>query len=124
MPFQGTDSFCIYGIETEDGLRAVSDIVEDSVQSSHFCHTRKADSARRHIEKKDKSSGNKENLEVTISEDLTDGHSTHLDASLKLLEKDELKLQLPSDQVEDDKIHIIETTVGAAQRPNHAMQDY
>ncbi|KAL9087728.1 MAG: hypothetical protein Q9165_006495 [Trypethelium subeluteriae] len=49
-------------------------------------------------------------VETTISEDLADGQNAKLDASLKLLSEDNLRLLLPSDKLEDDEIHIIETT--------------
>lgn len=50
----------------------------------------------------------RENLESTISEDLTDGQVVKLDPSLKLLCEDDMKLLLPSDELEDAKPRIIE----------------
>ena len=66
----------------------------------------------------------KENVETTISEDLAEGQDAKLDASLKLLGDDDLKLLLPSDEPEDDGIHILETTTNAPQRGGLALQDY
>lgn len=67
---------------------------------------------------------NSDDVEITISEDLADGQNTKLDASLKLLGEDDQKLLLPSDELEEDEIHIIETTIDAPQGGNHALQDY
>ena len=55
---------------------------------------------------------------MTISEDLADGHSADLDASLKLLGEDDLKLLLPNNDYEDDEIHITDVA------GNNALQDY
>ena len=68
---------------------------------------------------------NIEDTDFTISEDLADGEVAKLDACLKLLAEDEFVFFLPSDELEDDEIHVIETVNIAAKRyTNHELQDY
>ncbi|KAL9036392.1 MAG: hypothetical protein Q9214_006154, partial [Letrouitia sp. 1 TL-2023] len=65
-----------------------------------------------------------DNTWTTISEDLTDGQSAKLDASLKLLSEDSQKLLLPSDQPDDDEFHIIETVAEGAPGRSNYLDDY
>ncbi|KAL8707014.1 MAG: hypothetical protein Q9225_007885 [Loekoesia sp. 1 TL-2023] len=58
----------------------------------------------------------KENVQVTISEDLADGQTAKFDKCLKLLRGDDLKLLLPNN-LDAGEIHIIE-------EGSHALQDY
>ena len=123
MPLDETESFRVYEAGTDSGVKTVS--AEDSVYQYLHGQIQRADNARKQIDQKEKTAAeDKENIEVTISEDLADGRSANLDASLKLLGEDDLKLLLPSDHLEDDEIHIIETSSVAPLDGNHALQDY
>ncbi|KAL9611363.1 MAG: hypothetical protein Q9167_003982 [Letrouitia subvulpina] len=125
MPLNKTESFRIYEVGTGSGVKAVFNTAEDSIHQYSRVQTQRADDARKQIDQKGKSAAeDKEDIEVTISEDLADGHSANLDASLKLLSEDDPKLLLPSDQLEDDEIHIVQTTNVAPQDGNHAPQNY
>lgn len=66
---------------------------------------------------------NKEIIQATIPEDLADGHKAILDGCLKLLGENDLKLLLSND-LEDDGIHIMETTTSAPGNGNRFLQDY
>ena len=48
-------------------------------------------------------------IETTISEDLADGRSEKLDAGLRLLCDNELRLRIPSDNLADTEIHVTGT---------------
>ena len=63
-----------------------------------------------------------ENIEDTISEDLAEGHTVKLDESLGILGENDLVLFLPSDEPDEDEIHIIAQDSGNSS--NHALQDY
>ena len=67
----------------------------------------------------------KEEIQATISADVSDGHNAQLDASLKLLSEDDPKLLLPND-LEDDEIHILEApgTGLSGVSPFTSAQDY
>ena len=66
-----------------------------------------------------------EDIDNTISEDVADGQLAKLDACLKLLSEDDFIFFLPSDELEDDEIHVIETVdIAAKQYSNHDLQDY
>lgn len=126
MPSDGADSFRNYEVESDSGVKAVSNFAEDSVYQYSRAQTQRAKDIRKQIDQGQEDTGakDKENTEVTISEDLADGHSANLDASLKLLGVGDLKLLLPSDELEDDEIHIIQTTNVALRDGDHAQQQY
>lgn len=128
-PLDDTDVFRSCDFEAHDGVNSVFTFAEDSVHQYSRAQIQRAKDARQRIDqKKEKQEAveNKENIEITISEDLGDSQFAKLDASLKLLSGDELELLIPSDELEDDEIHIIETTTGTQQLGggNHALQDY
>ncbi len=58
----------------------------------------------------------------SISEDLADGQTARLDASLGILSEDDQELLIHGDDRDDDDIHINEITHNAGSR-NHAIQD-
>ena len=125
MPFYGTESLRIDEVETDGVVEAISNIAEDSVHQYSRAQTQRANNARKQInQEKNTRAEDKENIEVTISEDLADGTSAKLDASLKVLSQGDSKLLLVSDELEDDEIHIIETTSEAPLVGNHSLQDY
>lgn len=128
-PLDDKDVFRSCDFEARDGVNSVFTFAEDSVHQYSRAQIQRAKDARQRIDqKKEKQEAveNKENIEITISEDLGDSQFAKLDASLKLLSGDELELLIPSDELEDDEIHIIETTTGTQQLGggNHALQDY
>ena len=117
------DSFRSGQVEIHEGVNAVSTLTENSVYQYSRVQTQRIDETLQRIDqKKEKKDAvnNKENLETTISQDLADGHTANLDASLKLLSEDNPKLFIPGDELEDDEIHIIGTTQGGT----HSLQDY
>lgn len=132
MPlFDAADLFRSCQFETDDGVKAISTFNENSIHQYSFAQIQRTNEARRRIDGKEEKQdaannkvNDKENVEITISEDLGDGQNAKLDASLKLLGVDDQKLLLPSDELEDDEIHIIETAIDAPQRGSHALQDY
>lgn len=110
-------------------MNSVFTFAEDSVHRYSRAQIQRAKDARQRIgQKKEKQEAveNKENMEITISEDLGDSQFAKLDASLKPLSGDELELLIPSDELEDDEIHIIETTTGTQQLGggNHTLEHY
>lgn len=126
MPFDDTEFFSTHEVEPDIGVKAVFNIFEDSVHQYSRAKAQRGEDARNQIvTKKEKNirAGDKENIEVTISEDLADGYSAKLDASLKLLSEDDLKLLLPNHELEDDEVHIIQTT-DVALWDGYALQDY
>lgn len=121
-PLDDTDVFRSCDFDVHHGVNSVFTFAEDSVHRYSRAQIQRAKDARQRIvQKKEKQEAveNKKNIEITISEDLGDGQFAKLDASLKLLGRDELKLLIPSDELEDDEIHIVETNTS-----NHALQDY
>ncbi|KAI7977663.1 hypothetical protein EIK77_010254 [Talaromyces pinophilus] len=121
-PLDDTDVFRSCDFDVHDGVKSVFTFAEDSVRRYSRAQIQRAKDARQRIDqKKEKQEAveNNENTEITISEDLGDGQSAKLDASLKLLSRDELELLIPSDELEDDEIHIIEIST-----ENHALKDY
>ncbi|KAL8629316.1 hypothetical protein Q9189_004965 [Teloschistes chrysophthalmus] len=89
--------------------------------------TQRTNQARQRLYRKQKNPdtiNDKASTQATISEDLADGQTTTLDASLKLLSEENPKLVLPND-LEDDQIHFVgEAPPGERQDENHALQDY
>ena len=65
----------------------------------------------------------KEDVKVTISEDLAEGSSANLDRFLKLLRAQEFKLLVPTDTFEDMEEHIIDRAA-ELQLGNPALRDY
>lgn len=121
-PLDDTDVFRSCDFDVHDGVNSVFTFAEDSVHRYSRAQIQRAKDARQRIDQrkeKQEAVENKKNIEITISEDLGDGQFAKLDASLKLLGGDELKLLIPSDELEDDEIHIIEISTG-----NQALQDY
>lgn len=120
------DSFRSYQFDVHDGANAILTLNESTYQHSFKQILRTNEAQQRIYQKEEKQDAvnDKENVEITISEDLADGQNAKLDASLKLLGEDEQKLLLPSDELDDDEIHIIETNTSATQGGNHALQDY
>jgi hypothetical protein len=67
----------------------------------------------------------KENIEATISEDLAGGQTAKLDTSLKLLGEGDIKLFLPSDELENDKERSDKTLhKPLTDSSPHPLQDY
>lgn len=132
MPlFDAADLFRSCQFEIDDGVKAISTFNENSIHQYSLAQIQRTNEARRRIDGKEEKQdaannkvNDKENVEITISEDLGDGQSAKLDASLKLLGVDDPKLLLPSDELEDDEIHIIETAIDAPQGGSLALQDY
>lgn len=84
--------------------------MQDSITQYSGAQIQRTNEARRQIDQnkeKQDAVNDKVNVEVTISEDLADGQSAKLDASLKLLGGDD-----------------IETTIDASQGGSRALQDY
>ena len=126
MPvLDNADPFRNYQFEIHEGVNAVSTLAQDAVHEYSCRQIQRINEARRWIDqKKEKQDviSNKENVEITISEDLADGQIAKLDASLKLLGEDDQTLLLASDELEDDEIHIIETTIDTIDA-NRALQE-
>ena len=103
-----------FQFDIHDGANAVLTLNESTYQHSFRQILRTNEPQQRIDQEKEKQDviNDKENVEITISEDLADGQNAKLDASLKLLGEDE-----------DDEIHIIETNISATQGA-HALQDY
>jgi hypothetical protein len=120
------DSFRPRRFDASPSINALLIPIEDSIYQYSQAQTQRRTQAQQWIESKEaKDDGNDNNkIEATISEDLADGQTGKLDAALKLLSDDELRLLIPSDELEDDEIHIIETQFGAPQGGNHSLQDY
>ena len=123
------DFFHSCQLEIHEGVNAVFTSTENSISEYSRAQIQRNSDARQRIDQKKKKQDavhekEKENVEITISEDLADGQNTKLDASLKLLGEDDQKLLLPSDELEEDEIHIIETTIDAPQGGIHPLQDY
>lgn len=127
MTFAEIEAFQILDVGTDNGVKVLSDFTEDSIQQYSHARAQRADTVQKLLEQKEEDKAaleNKENIQATISEDLADGYNANLDASLKLLRQDDLKLRLPSDVLEDDEIHIIETTNLKTASGENALQDY
>jgi hypothetical protein len=120
------DSFYPHRFDASPNINALLIPTEDSIYQYSQTQTQRRTQAQQWIESKvaNEDGNYKDKIETTISEDLADGHTGKLDAALKLLSDDELRLLIPSDELEDDEIHIIETQAGAPQGGNHALQDY
>ena len=123
------DFFCGSSFETGEGLNASAAVTDESAQQHSQGLIRRIDQARHWIDQKKEKLDvidNKENIEITISEDLADGQTAKLEASLKLLSEDDLKLFVPNDEPEDDEIHMVEKTFSfpAQDVESHALQDY
>lgn len=117
--------------DATDGVSAFN-LNDSSVQEySRATHDR-ANKAQQLVEQKgaDDEGHNKENIEATISEDLADGQVSKLDACLNLLGEDDPHLYLPSDVLDEDELHFIETEFAPQNLAtgidggNHALQDY
>ena len=135
MPLDESELFQVFEVGADSGVKAVFDIAEDSTSQYSRAQTPHAGDARefanqleiaRNLSRQDERAAakDKENIQVTISEDLADGHNANLDASLKLLSEDDPKLLLRSDLFEDEEIHIIQRTNVAPRGENDALQDY
>lgn len=113
------DSFRSYQLERHDGVNAV---IGNFVSEYSQTRVQRANETRQQIDQKKEKQDSVDNKNVgtTISEDLADGQTAKLEASLKLLSEDDLKLFIPNDELEDDEIHIIETTVGGPK----SLEDY
>lgn len=117
--------------DATDGVSAFN-LYDFSVQEySRATHDR-ANKAQQLVEQKgaDDKGHNEENIEATISEDLADGQVSKLDACLNLLGEDDPHLCLPSDVLDEDELHFIETefapqniTTGT-NGGGHALQEY
>jgi hypothetical protein len=125
----GADLFRSCQLETHDGVNAFHPLSEDSVYQYSRAQIERTNKARQWIDQKTKKQNtveDKDQVDATISEDLADGQTAKLDASLKLLGDDDIELLIPSDDLDDDEIHIIETTGDLFTVPgsNRALQDY
>jgi hypothetical protein len=120
------DPFCPQSFDASPSINALLAPIEESIHQYSQAQTQRRTQAQQWIENKEakEDDNHKEKIEVSISEDLADGQIDKLDAALKLLSDDELRLLIPSDELEDDEIHIIETQFGAPQGGNHALQEY
>ena len=120
------DPFFPHRFDASPNINILLTPIEDSIHQYSRTQTQRRTQALQQIENKEaKEDDNyREKIEVTISEDLADGQIDKLDAALKLLSDDELRLLIPSDELEDDEIHIIETQFSAPQGGIHALQDY
>lgn len=106
---------------------------DDAIAQFSRAQTQRATKARQRLDRK-KEEGravvketkeNVETIETTISEDLTDGLIANLESSLKLLgREDDPVLLIPSDDLEEDEIHIIEANHDNNNNGNRALQDY
>jgi hypothetical protein len=120
----GDDSFRPCELEHSYGIAAPSTLNEESIHGYQRSQLQRHTQARQLLFQKspeDKIASAENTIEATISEDIADGQSALLDACLKLLVGDELELHVPSDELEEYEIHIIET---AARPTNHALRDY
>lgn len=122
------DSFRSCQLETDNGINAISSLTGNFVSEYSRARVQRANEARQQIDQKkgkQDTVDNKKDIEITISEDLAEGQVAKLEASLKLLSEGDLKLLIPSDELEDDEIHIIETTVEVPQNLTVLdLQDY
>ena len=122
------DSFCSYQLEIDNSINAVSSLTGNFVSEYSRARVQRANEARQRIDQKKEKQDtvdNKKDIEITISEDLAEGQVAKLEASLKLLSEGDLKLLIPSDELEDDEIHIIETSVEVPQITTAlGLQDY
>ena len=125
------DPFHTCRVNLDEGLK--TDIIFEGIPIAQYSLAREQqalETRQQEDRKKEQRDtfGNQQDIETTISEDLADGQTTKLDASLKLLGEDELTLFLPSDVLEDDEIHVIEapalTPADNQHNGNHALQDY
>lgn len=109
-------------LEINDGVNAVISSTENSVSEYSHARVQRANEARQRIDQRKEKQDTVDNKDtgLTISEDLAEGQTAKLEASLKLLSEDELKLIIPSDELEDDEIHLIETNLGVPQ----GLKDY
>lgn len=121
------DSFRSCPFEDYEGVNSVPALTENSVSLYSRAQTERQNKARQRISKKREQQaavGDKESVEITISEDLTDGQSARLDACLNLLGEEDIELLLPSDELEDDEVHIIETSDLIELPTSHSLADY
>jgi hypothetical protein len=127
-PFDGADLFRACQLDISHGVDALQYLNEDSIQQYSKAQLQRHSQARQRIEQKDArtdKANDAEKIEATISEDTADGQTAKLDASLKFLSDDEIQLLIPSDELDDDEIHIIESKFnGLGGGSNHALQDY
>jgi len=108
-------------LEISQDISDISALGEDSIHQFSRTQLQRHSLARERAGKNKKENEPEGKVEATISEDVADGQTALLDAALKVLRNDELQLLVPSDELDDDEIHIIETTVNES---NHALQDY
>lgn len=122
------ESFRSYQVENHEGVNSVPTLSENSIYQYSRTQTQRANEARQRISRKNERQlaiKDKESIDITISEDLADGQVAKFDSSLKLLGEDDLELLLPNDELGDDEIHIIETTINVPQHnTSFALQDY
>ena len=112
--------------KTGDSSMAVSTSTVNPIHQFSKTQIQRFDQAGQRLNQKQKKQDaveDRENIQATISEDLADGQTAKLDASLKLLGEDDLKLLLPND-LEADEIHIIEATTSRLQDNKHDFQQY
>lgn len=121
------DSFRSCPFEDYEGVNYLPALTENSVSLYSRAQTERQNKARQRISKKIEQRdavGDKESVEITISEDLTDGQSARLDAALNLLGEEDIELLLPNDELKDEEVHIIEISRLIVQPTSESLIDY